>query len=393
MRSGSHGCLAVEAKGAALWIAAVYVVVGATWILLSDHVVGMLTSDPAEMSRLQTAKGWLYVGATGVLLYLLILGHLAHRLRAGQSLRDAHQALETLVQALPIALLVTDPQGIVQRWHPAAEKVLGWTEAEALGRPIRAVLDGVEANLGRVLRGESFAGIEVAGRRKDGSRVDLSVSMAPLYGAEGTVTGVVCVAADVTRRKQAEAQLQAAHEHVLEMEQEKKAFYREVIRAITHDKLRLADADAIPTEGSLILDEPIDGAEGYWGVRKRLREAALKLGMTPEAAADIEMAAGEAMVNAAKHAVDGRCAVYTAPDRIIARISDRGKGIRAEDLPATILLPGFSTKVSLGMGYTMMLSLADRVWLATGPEGTVVQVEKWVRREEQIAVGLAKAWG
>ena len=57
-------------------------------------------------------------------------------------------------------------------------------------------------------------------------------------------------------------------------------------------------------------------------------------------------------------------------------ISDRGPGIRPEDLPASILLPGFSTKISLGMGYTLMLKLVDRVRLSTGPEGTIVQLEK-----------------
>ena len=53
--------------------------------------------------------------------------------------------------------------------------------------------------------------------------------------------------------------------------------------------------------------------------------------------------------------------------------------LRPEDLPASILLPGFSTKVSLGMGYTLMLKLVDRVRLSTGPEGTIVQLEKSFR--------------
>ena len=40
------------------------------------------------------------------------------------------------------------------------------------------------------------------------------------------------------------------------------------------------------------------------------------------------------------------------------------------------LLPGSSTKIALGMGYTLMLKLVDRVRLSTGPEGTIVQLEK-----------------
>jgi len=388
--------LSAEARGAALWIAAVYVAVGALWILLSDQLVRALAEDPEMLSRLQTAKGWLYVAVTGGLLYLLVLGHLIRRAGVEQNLRDANQTLETLIQASPVAIIVFDQQGRVHRWHPAAERVLGWSEAETVGRFLPAVAEEMRAEFTSAhacaLHGESFIGMEVPGQRKDGSHVDLSVSMAPLYDAEGGVVGVVCVAADITQRRLAEEELRAAHERVLAAEAEKKRFYREVIRAATRGKLHLVDADEIPVEGELILDESIDGAESYRSVRRRLREAAREMGMSPEAASDIEIAAGEAMVNASKHGVDGRCAVYVAPGRVIARISDRGKGIRAEDIPATVLLPGFSTKLSFGMGYTLMLELADRVWLATGPDGTVVQVEKRVPDREQRPRMEAVGW-
>jgi sensor histidine kinase regulating citrate/malate metabolism len=60
---------------------------------------------------------------------------------------------------------------------------------------------------------------------------------------------------------------------------------------------------------------------------------------------------------------------------LVVRVSDRGPGIRTEQLPATLFESGFSTKVSLGMGFTLMLQLADTIWLATGPEGTILQAE------------------
>ena len=53
---------------------------------------------------------------------------------------------------------------------------------------------------------------------------------------------------------------------------------------------------------------------------------------------------------------------------------------------------GFSTKVSLGMGYTIMLELADRLWLATSPAGTVLQLEKRVRPELEPEGFLPVAW-
>ena len=103
---------------------------------------------------------------------------------------------------------------------------------------------------------------------------------------------------------------------------------------------------------------------------------------------DLVLAAGEAASNAVKHGARGRCTAYVTTERLIVRVRDRGKGIRAEDLPSSILQSGFSTKVSLGMGYTLMLELVDKVWLATGPDGTLVQLEKWLHPEAHAQESL-----
>ena len=79
------------------------------------------------------------------------------------------------------------------------------------------------------------------------------------------------------------------------------------------------------------------------------------------------LAVGEAVGNAIKHARQGSAEVGRGDDRIMVRISDGD----AETLPASILQPGFSTAVSLGMGYSLMLELVDSIWVASGPQGTV----------------------
>lgn len=169
---------------------------------------------------------------------------------------------------------------------------------------------------------------------------------------------------------------------VAQRTEEQKQFYREAIRALTHDKLHLVDREEIPGEGEPLIDVSLDGPDAYRALRSQVREAALASGMSPQAADDLVLAMGEAAANAIKHAVEGRCSLYRGADRLLVRVSDHGAGIRPEQLPVSLLLPGYSTKVSLGMGYTVMLSLADRIWLATGPEGTVVQLEKRIRKQE-----------
>lgn len=173
-------------------------------------------------------------------------------------------------------------------------------------------------------------------------------------------------------------ELEAAHARTIQAELEKKVFYREVIRAVTRGKFELVDGADVPELGELVADLPCATGPEYAAARKAVRQLCLEVGMSEERAADLLLAAGEAITNAMKHAREGRCLLYRAKAALALRVTDRGGGIASHQLPASILTPGFSTKVSLGMGYTMMLKLCDRVWLATGPEGTLIQLEKKV---------------
>jgi anti-sigma regulatory factor (Ser/Thr protein kinase) len=180
-------------------------------------------------------------------------------------------------------------------------------------------------------------------------------------------------------------ELEAAHEHTLQIELEKKQFYREVIRAVTRGKFELVDPGDVPQLGTLLHDLPAATGPEYAAARGVVRQVSSASGMSEDRCADLLLAAGEAITNAMKHATEGRCLLYQSDDALTIRVTDRGGGIASHQLPATILTPGFSTKVSLGMGYTMMLKLCDRVWLATGPEGTLIQLEK--KLEEPPAEG------
>lgn len=171
-------------------------------------------------------------------------------------------------------------------------------------------------------------------------------------------------------------------------EAEKKRFCRDVIRAVTNDKLHLVDVEEIPATGDLVMEAPCTEPIDCRTVRRQLQQIAVEVGLAGEAADDLVLAVGEGTTNAVKHGAAGHCAVYRTEDRLIARVSDRGQGIRSADLPASLLLPGFSTQISLGLGYTLMLKLVDRIWLATGPEGTVVQLEKYLQPRDIFQTGL-----
>ncbi|MCC2670104.1 MAG: hypothetical protein K0Q72_2575, partial [Armatimonadetes bacterium] len=173
-------------------------------------------------------------------------------------------------------------------------------------------------------------------------------------------------------------ELEAAHEHTIRIELEKKQFYREVIRAVTRGKFELVDPGDVPEIGTLVHDLPASTGPEYAAVRAAVRKLTSERGLSEDRCADLLLATGEAITNAMKHATEGRCLIYAGDDALAIRVTDRGGGIASHQLPATILTPGFSTKVSLGMGYTMMRKRCDRVGLATGPEGTLIQLEKQI---------------
>lgn len=198
-----------------------------------------------------------------------------------------------------------------------------------------------------------------------------------------SIADMSALALEAAERKDAEARTEAARQRTLTVEVEKKRFTREVLRVVTDGKLQLLEQTEIPSGGTLIGEFVLTERESYPELRRRLRELGREIGMPAEEVAGLVLAAGEAVTNALKHAEQGRAVVFLEHDRIMVRVSDAGPGIHPEHLPATVLQPGFSTKVSLGMGYTLMLGLCDRMWLATGPEGTVVQIAKWINPEEQ----------
>jgi diguanylate cyclase (GGDEF)-like protein/PAS domain S-box-containing protein len=118
------------------------------------------------------------------------------------------QALQALFKASPLAIIALDREGRVTLWNPAAEKVFGWNASEVLGRPNPIVpaeqWDEFLALKERVLRGESFTGAEVTRQRKNGSSLEIILSTAPIYDRKNEIRGILGVAADLTKTRQAE---------------------------------------------------------------------------------------------------------------------------------------------------------------------------------------------
>jgi PAS domain S-box-containing protein len=97
--------------------------------------------------------------------------------------------------------------GIITSWNRAAERLFGWTEAEAIGRHITLIIpperhpeeDGV---LARIRRGERVEHFETVRVTKDGRLVDVALTVSPIRDASGRIVGASKIARDITEQRQ-----------------------------------------------------------------------------------------------------------------------------------------------------------------------------------------------
>lgn len=164
-------------------------------------------------------------------------------------------------------------------------------------------------------------------------------------------------------------------------------FYQEIVRLATNNRLRLAQPHEVPAPHGqpIVVRTPLDAS--------RLRHAALqeaaKTGMASARAEDFALAVGEAASNVLKHATGGTAHAWATKDAVFAFLADTGHGITLDMLPKA-LSPGWSSIPSLGMGFTLMLEMADVLWLSTNANGTLLCIQQNVApREDPSLHGLA----
>lgn len=137
-----------------------------------------------------------------------------------QSLRATSYTLTAVLDASPIGIISTDENQNICTWNRAAERIFGKSAVDAIGQPVRCMIPEEEAGtfnaiLARASQGEIIRSIEVKRRRADGGIIDVSTSVAPLFGKAGKL-GFVAVIEDITERKRTAARLAhlASHDSV-----------------------------------------------------------------------------------------------------------------------------------------------------------------------------------
>ena len=119
--------------------------------------------------------------------------------------------LAAIVRSADEVIVGKDLNGIVTSWNPAAERLFGFTAQETIGRSIRIIVPAdrqaeEDEVLSRLRRGETIEPFETVRVRKDGTPIDVAVTVSPIKNADGRIVGASKIARDIGERLRGEAE-------------------------------------------------------------------------------------------------------------------------------------------------------------------------------------------
>ena len=132
--------------------------------------------------------------------------------REARSVEASLQFLAALVEDSEDAIISRSVDGLITSWNRAAERLYGYTAAEMLHRPIstlipeRMMADEMLLHE-RILANERVENYEATKRRKDGTELEVSVTLSPMHDAEGRIIGISSIGRDITEAKRRDAEL------------------------------------------------------------------------------------------------------------------------------------------------------------------------------------------
>lgn len=200
-----------------------YLAIGGGWIVFSDALVALLVNNPDAVTRAQTFKGWGFVLATGLVLFVVLYHQFRAEARQQNQkdrqrahIRDLSQFRESVIDNANVWINVLDPKGRVVVWNKAAERISGYTRDEVVDSdriwqwlyPDPEYRAEVWATASEVLsNGREVDGFETRITNKTGSEHLIAWSSRRFFDDNGDLVGSIAIGSDVTERRMAEQAL------------------------------------------------------------------------------------------------------------------------------------------------------------------------------------------
>jgi two-component system, chemotaxis family, CheB/CheR fusion protein len=329
---------------------------------------------------------------------------------------EAHAHLAAIVQSSDDAIVSKNLDGIVQSWNQGAERIFGYSECEMVGQSIKRIVpeelhDEEERFLQALRDGKRIYHYETVRVRKDGRRIDVSLTISPVLGLDGRVIGASKIARDITEQKQVAEMLRDADRRKDQFLAVLAHELRNPLAALSSAVELLGMPDGAERLGTVrriisrqtdqlvrMVDDLLDVSRitrGAVTLRKVMLNAAITINGAVETAmpfierrrhrlhvdianrrllleADamrLEQMIVNLLSNAARYTEPGgdiRLSAWQEEGDIVISVRDNGIGIPAEILPNIFELFAQSERApdmspgGLGIGLTLVKSLADR---------------------------------
>jgi PAS domain S-box-containing protein len=138
----------------------------------------------------------------------------------GRTNEDAALLLSAIVDSSDDAIISKDLNGIIKSWNKSAERLFGYTAAEAVGQPVATLLIPADRQeeepeiLSRLRRGDRVDHFETKRKRKDGTLLDISLTISPVKDPKGNIVGASKIARDITEQLRTREALRNANERL-----------------------------------------------------------------------------------------------------------------------------------------------------------------------------------
>ena len=161
----------------------------------------------------------------GTTVHLAVTHEITERRRA----ESAAQLFHAIVDSSDDAIISKNLNGIITSWNGAAQRLFGYTADEIIGRPVTMIIpsDRQEEEpeiLARLKRGERVEHFETLRRKKDGTLIDISLTISPVRDGQGNIVGASKIARDITDRKKSEALQKAIEDDLRRANQDLEQF-------------------------------------------------------------------------------------------------------------------------------------------------------------------------
>lgn len=153
--------------------------------------------------------------------FVIIIGATGLIMSATMSERRQAEAgngfLASLVESTDEGIIAKDLEGVISAWNRGAERLYGYSASEAIGQKINVItppekLAEEQQIFERLQRGQRTESLETERMRKDGQRINVLMTISPIYDAKGKIIGASNLSHDITARIATEKRLHAAHE-------------------------------------------------------------------------------------------------------------------------------------------------------------------------------------